>query len=150
MSYNNQYAGYPYGYQKPNYSNFQIQEQNNQMMQTSFVGVQNEQEARCYPVALGNSVMFRDESAPYIYAKTMGKSALDMPIFEKYRLVKEEAVIVAPQSPESGANKKEVDLSVYALKTEIEPILTLISDMKKELTLLKRKKGVKEAETDDE
>ena len=46
---------------------------------SSFVGVQNEQEARSYPVAPGNSVMFRDEYAPYIYAKTMGKSALDCP-----------------------------------------------------------------------
>jgi hypothetical protein len=47
-------------------------------------------EARNYPVAPGNSVMFRDETGPYIYSKSMGYSQLDTPRFDKYRLVKEE------------------------------------------------------------
>ena len=62
-----------------------------QPQQTSgFVSVRSEAEARNYPVAYGNSVTFKDETAPYIYSKTMGFSQLDRPIFEKYKLVKEE------------------------------------------------------------
>ena len=37
------------------------------------------------------SVTFKDETAPYIYTKTMGFSQLDRPIFDKYRLIKEDA-----------------------------------------------------------
>ena len=61
-----------------------------------FVLVRSEQEARNYPVAYGNSVTFKDETAPYVYSKTMGFSQLDRPIFEKYKLVKEEASDPAP------------------------------------------------------
>lgn len=58
---------------------------------TGFVSVRSEAEARNYPVAFGNSVTMRDENAPYIYTKTMGFSQLDRPIFDKYKLIKEEA-----------------------------------------------------------
>lgn len=56
-----------------------------------FVMVRSEMEARNYPVGFGKSVTFKDETAPYVYSKTMGFSQLDKPIFEKYRLVKEES-----------------------------------------------------------
>ena len=48
----------------PNYPN-SIPNQT-QVSQCGFIGVQNEQEARLYPVGPGNSITFRDESAPYI------------------------------------------------------------------------------------
>lgn len=64
--------------------------QNLQIQNGGFVSVRSEQEARNYPVAPGNSVTFRDETAPYVYTKTMGFSQLDRPVFEKYRLIKEE------------------------------------------------------------
>lgn len=67
------------------------QNQMAQQMQTSFVNVRSEAEARNYPVAYGNSITFKDETQPYVYTKTMGFSQLDRPVFEKYRLVKEEA-----------------------------------------------------------
>ena len=66
----------------------QIQQQQSN---NSFVGVASEQDARIYPVAPGTSVTFRNETDPTLfYAKTMGNSPLDTPIFEKYRLVKED------------------------------------------------------------
>ena len=75
----------------PNYfGNFYGNANNAPAPSTGFVMVRNEQEARNYPVAYGNSVTFKDESAPYIYSKTMGFSQLDRPVFEKYKLVKEE------------------------------------------------------------
>ena len=62
-----------------------------QQIQCPFVLVRNEMEARNYPVAYGNSVTFKDETAPYVYSKTMGFSQLDKPMLEKYRLIEEEA-----------------------------------------------------------
>lgn len=89
--YNNPYIQQPYQmpvqYQTP----FQQQQQQQQQIQNGgFISVRNESEARSYPVAPGNSITFKDETAPYVYTKTMGFSQLDQPIFEKYKLVKEE------------------------------------------------------------
>ena len=66
------------------------QVQQSQPTQSGFIRVQNENEARMYPVAPGNSVVFVDETRPYCYTKTVDQSQLDRPKFEKYRLVKEE------------------------------------------------------------
>ncbi len=54
------------------------------------IPVSNRDVAKSYPVALGNSVSFKDENAPYIYIKTMGFSQFDKPKFEVLRLVKED------------------------------------------------------------
>ena len=87
---------------------------NNPYMQTtapdSFVGVQNEHEARIYPVAPGKSVTFRDESQPTIfYTKTGGASPLDAPVFEKYKLVKEEAPAAAIEATETPSKDKVLE-----------------------------------------
>lgn len=79
---------YPYFY-----PNQQMLQNMQQVMpqDNGFVMVRSEMEARNYPVGFGKSVTFKDETAPYVYSKTMGFSQLDKPIFEKYRLVKEES-----------------------------------------------------------
>lgn len=109
MAYNNQF---PIGYQ-PYYPQYQqpIQQNNQTVQNGGFVSVQNEAEARNYLVAQGTSVTFRDESAPYIYTKTMGFSPLDRPVFEKFKLVKENA-------QEGGENP--VDNVEYIRKSEYE------------------------------
>ena len=61
-----------------------------QIQDGGFVYVQGVNEALKYPVAHGYSVTFKDETAPYLYKKTVGFSLLDVPVFEKYRLVKED------------------------------------------------------------
>ena len=91
------------------------------------IPVRGESVARNYPVALGNSVTFRDETAPYIYTKTMGFSQMDVPRFDKYRLVKEDDA-----EPISSA-ENSIDLSVYMLKTDVEPIKSEIEKLKQEL-----------------
>lgn len=127
----------------------QIQQQSN----NSFVGVASEQDARIYPVAPGTSVTFRNESDPTLfYAKTMGNSPLDTPIFEKYRLVKEDSVSDAPQATEKPSKEKDIDLSAYALKTDVETILGLIEGVQNDITKLKekyRKRILKEVEDDE-
>ena len=100
--------------------------QNQQTQQSSgFVTVRSEAEARAYPVAYGNSVTFRDENAPYIYTKTMGFSQLDRPVFDKYKLVKEE--------PEPEAQRKEEPGEVEKLKAEIESIRKELDEIRKEV-----------------
>ena len=73
---------YPYMYNQP---------QRQQTIQYGgIVRVRSEQDAKNYPVAPGNSVIFIDETAPYLYAKTVSFSQFDPIRFEKFRLVKEE------------------------------------------------------------
>lgn len=79
------YNPYQYGQNLPTQNqNTQFMPQN-QQIQTPFVNVRSEAEARNFPVGFGNVVCFKDESAPYIYTKAMGFSQSDKPVFEKYR-----------------------------------------------------------------
>lgn len=84
------YYNNPYYPAQPNVYPTQTTQNTQQIQNGGFVPAPNEEFARNYPVAIGTSVTFKDESAPYIYTKTMGFSQLDRPIFEKYKLVKEE------------------------------------------------------------
>ena len=140
----------------PQYNQFfpQYQQQAYQMPQqqasiqnqanNGLVPIQSEMDARSYPVALGNSVTFKDENAPYIYTKTMGFSQLDRPVFEKYRLVKEE-----PDLPQEAPLMESEDKSIIDdLKGQIEAIKGDISEIKKKLN--KPKKVVKEVDEDDD
>ncbi len=128
--------GYYYPYQVMN--NQGNQYQNNQ---NGIVTVRSIDEARMYPVAPGNSITFRDENAPYIYTKTMGFSQLDRPIFEKYRLMKEEDSPVASQEahgqPLNGQTKDSIP---YALKTDIEALTASYEALRQEVELLKEGK----------
>lgn len=95
----------------------------NYQPQVGFISAPNEMYARNYPIAPGNSVMFKDENAPYIYSKTMGFSSLDRPIFEKFRLVKEEVPSVTPQNADTGASApKTTDNTFSDLKAEVEAL----------------------------
>lgn len=95
-----------------------------QVQQASgFVSVRSEAEARNYPVAYGNSVTFKDETSPYIYTKTMGFSQLDRPIFDKYKLVKEDA-----SEPVQTETK---DARFGDIEAEIGRIWQAIDDLKK-------------------
>lgn len=89
---------YPF-YQYPNYNQMYYQQQLQNMQQPQqapqiqnggFVFVKDINEARNYAVAPGNSVTFKIESQPYICTKTLGFSQLDQPIFEVFKLVKED------------------------------------------------------------
>lgn len=150
MSYNpylaNPYTGQQYfnvpmqQAQQPVQQNIQPQIQNG-----GLVSVRSIEEARNYPIAPGNSITFKDETAPYVYTKTMGFSQLDRPVFETYRLVKEEA----PKTPE----KEKTDNSpAYALQSEYEEIRRQIEALENEIETIKeqmpKRKTKKEAEDD--
>ena len=104
-----------------NYPQYQPQYQSQQNIQSGgLVNVPGIEQARSYPVAPGNSVTFKDENAPYIYTKTQGFSPLDMPVFEKYRLIKEDD---APAQPKTQ----------YALRSDVERLSEEIAALKREL-----------------
>lgn len=101
---------YPFYYQQPQ-----------QIQNGGLVSVRNITEARNYPVAAGNSVTFKDENSPYIYTKTMGFSQLDRPIFEVFRLVKEDLASEVEVKPDY---RQEID----ELKAEVERIRKMITE----------------------
>ena len=97
-----------------NYSPYLYNQMQQQTQVQSFVPVSGEHEARSYPVAYGNSVTFKDETAPYLYTKT-AISQMEPPIFKKFRIVEE-----MPQN--AVQNVQEVDLSGYVTKAEFEAL----------------------------
>lgn len=104
----------------------QMPPQQQQTLQNGgFVSAPNEAYARNYSVAPGNSVTFKDEFAPYVYTKTMGFSQLDRPIFEKYRLVKEE-----PEDISNVSDHKQTDDAIADIRDEIALIWEEIEGMK--------------------
>lgn len=101
------------------------QQQPQQIQNGGFISVRNIDVAKNYPVAPGNSVTFKDETAPYVYTKTMGFSQLESPIFEKYRLVKEDDAPLA--EPNQGTNVE------YVSKQDLDTVISSLSDVKKEV-----------------
>ena len=94
-----------------------------QIQNGGFVPAPSEDFARNYPVAPGTSVSFRDENLPYVYTKTMGYSPLDHPVFEKFRLVKEDQ----EQSVEPTATPQ------YALKSDMDALCEEVKALRNEL-----------------
>lgn len=115
---------YPYYIQNQNYIPPQQQAQN------PFITVRSEAEARNYPVAFGNSVTFKDETAPYVYSKTMGFSQLDKPVFEKYRLIKEE----------SDGEQSERECKCNGLKEQLANLEEQITSLWEEIELLRERR----------
>ena len=152
MAYNNFYQHpyqvyNPYQQFQPNFQqqqqvpnniqpSFQQSQQAQQIQNGGFVSVHNENEARNYPIAPGNSVTFKDENAPYVYTKTQGFSQLDRPVFEKYRLVKEEEYQpqqVAQNAPTSAEKTEQANNIDYALKSDLRALWGEIEALKKRI-----------------
>ena len=101
-----------------------------QIQNGGFVSVRSELEARNYPIAPGNSITFKDETAPYVYTKTMGFSQLDRPIFEKFKLVKEDATETPNLTQNEVFDPKPMTDSINQIKGEIESIWAEIEGIK--------------------
>jgi len=138
MYYNN--AMNPY-YQQMQQAHQAQQTQQPTIQQSGFVLVQSEQEARAYPVAPGNSVTFKDERQPYCYVKTMGFNQLDRPVFERYRLVKEESPQEAVESHITKDNAGEGSNTTYALKSDLRPLWDAVNELKEKITVKVEQEG---------
>lgn len=130
----------PYGYSPyqaqimANQQNFQqpqqIQQAPQQIQNGGFVSVRSIEEAYNYPVAPGNSITFKVENAPYVCTKTKGFSQLDQPVFEKYRLVKEEEQQTIPEQAVRPVEAKNYDDDIKLLWNEIDAIKDQIGSLK--------------------
>lgn len=129
MAYNNYFGGYPASYQQYQAPNYQMaaQPQPMQIQNGGFVSVRSAQEAFNYPVALGNSVTFKDETAPFIYVKTRGFSQLEEPVFEQFQLVKVD-------NSQKAAEPEQATSPEYALKTDITALQNEIDLLKKKIS----------------
>lgn len=119
----------PYPYY--GFNPYQMQVQSPQ--QSSFVHVQNERQAREWAVALGSSVTFIDDTAPYCYTKSMGVSQFEAPVFKKFRLVEE----TEENAQEQPSPSQSIDISEYITKAEFEPFksqIEVLQNQIKELT----------------
>lgn len=137
------YQGYPAYNQY--YQQMQNMQTNPQIQNGGFVIVKDINEAQCYPVAPGNSVTFKNENQPYIYTKTLGFSQLDQPIFETFRLVKEERQIqnsfrIDNEEPElkeveylSASYGEEINAEISELKNELDKLKAELNELKVEL-----------------
>ena len=132
MAYNNYFGGYPASYQQYQAPNYQIatQPQQMQIQNGGFVSVRSAQEAFNYPVALGNSVTFKDETAPFIYVKTRGFSQLEEPVFEQFQLVKVDNTQKAAEQTQSTNTEYALKSDLTALQEEIDLLKKKISEFK--------------------
>lgn len=136
------YNYFPVTYQNPYYTQPQIQPQyqQNQVQSNGILWVSSELEAQNYPVAPNNAVALWDSSKPAIYLKQADASG--KPVMKVYELSERS------ETPQIKQETPEHKLSDYALKSEIDPILSAIAALKEDVKQLKRKK--KEVVEDDE
>lgn len=113
MNYPNYYQQYPQQVYQPNTP---------QIQNGGFISAASIEYARNYPVAPGNVVTFKIENQPIVCEKSQGFSQLEGPVFNIYRLVKEDAL--AELEPKAE----------YLSLADIQPIL---NDFNDELTTLK-------------
>ena len=111
MVYNPNYYGYP--------------QQASLVQQTpALTRVRDENEAYNYPVAPGNTMFFIDDTAQFIYSKTMDASQLDRPRFVKFSRIPEPTV----------EKQADIDLSTLATKDDLnslrEELKKMIEDNK--------------------
>ena len=111
MAYNPYNPYYPY---QP-----QVQQQPQQQQNSSVVSVPTIDMAYNWPVAPGNSVTFKIENTPFVCTKTKGFSPLEQPVFEQYRLVKEEP---SQNTPEQAVEAPNYDSQIKELWEEINAI----------------------------
>lgn len=128
--------GYPYmqQYQQPM---TQQAQQQPQIQNGGFVSVRSKQEALMWPIAPGSSITFKDETAPYVYTKTMGFSQLDRPQFETYRLIKEDEPEARQSVTEQGQSTQITESANYALKSDLEVLVAAYNRLQADLENLK-------------
>lgn len=130
----------------------QLQSQQPQIVQPQIqngglVYVRSLQEAFNYPVAPGTSVTFKDENSPYMYTKTKGFSQLEQPVFDVYRLVKEDTNAQNAPVGSSDAENENKNISVEyvsiedfnAATSEIERLSDIIKDLQNKVETISKK-----------
>jgi hypothetical protein len=156
-SYLQQYQQNGFGNQQMPTSTMQAQnpaQMGNFSQQSGFIPVQNENEARMYPIAPGTSATFIDENSPYCYTKTLGASQLDRPTFKKFKLVEEtDTPQDAPQGSQTVLQNQGIDLSAYALKADLNVLNGVLEALQSKVDSLMQnqpKRTASKAKKEDE
>lgn len=126
---------------------FQQQATQPQIQNGGFVSVRNIEEAFNWPVAPGNSITFKDENSPYIYTKTKGFSQLEAPIFERFRLVKEDDT---PKQQENRPEASEKAENSFQAEEQINSIWKEIEALKSQIKAIEAKPKRKEKIADEQ
>lgn len=134
MPYNPYFpSNYPYQqnlpYQMPA-NNYQA---TNNSQSSNLIHVQNENQARECVVALGSSMMFIDDNAPYIYTKTAGTSQLEPAVFKRFKIIEDDISQTAQEHQEQASVKTDINLSDYMSKAEFEPFKAILDDIQKKV-----------------
>lgn len=131
------FYNYGYPYQQQYQPMAQPATQQPHIQNSGFVSVRSKQEALMWPIAPGNSITFKDEGAPYIYTKTMGLSQLDRPIFETYRLIKEDAPESSQTAVQQGQAAQVGNTANYALKSDLDVLVAAYNKLQQEMEAIK-------------
>lgn len=130
MNYQNYYPNYLQNYQT-SYQAPQAQASPQATQeQSAFISVQDEQQARNWPIAPGASLTFKNEKEPYIYTKTAGLSQFEQPVFEKYRITKEEDPKVDDVKAELTSSISDINSQIEEIKDAYRLLKSEIDDMK--------------------
>ena len=88
-----------------------------------------EEEILNYPVAPGYQISFINTDKTCCYIKTMGFSQYDKPALEKFKMTKEES------KDGEVSEKKEPDLSKFALRSDVDRLRTEIKKLKDKVAI---------------
>lgn len=99
----------------------------NQQPQVSYMSSHGRDMVINYPIAPGNTIIFRDEAEPYVYIKTMGYSPMDKPVLEIYRR-------------EDAQDSKQSDVALDKIQEDIKGIIEEIDNINKKLNYKPRRK----------
>ena len=121
--YQNQYMAQPVQVQQPQSNN-------------GLIWVQGEMGAKSYLVAPNTTVLLMDSEQQRFYLKSSDASGMPLPlrVFEYTEK--------AQNTPKMASEEKTMDLSSYATKAEIEPILAEIEALKKKIGVKKNESAV--------
>jgi len=109
-----------------------------QQQASGLITIQSEMEARSYPVAPGNTLLFKHQTEPYLYTKSMGYSLMEPPQFEIYRRVDESAQNITEGTVIAEANtccSEELKADLEALRERIEALEKPKKPAKKEVVV---------------
>lgn len=106
------------------------------------IWVQGEMGAKSYLVAPNTTVLLMDSENQRFYLKSSDASGMPLPlrVFEYTEK--------AQNTPRMASEEKTMDLSSYATKAEIEPILAEIEALKKKIGVKKNESAVSGAKSE--
>lgn len=123
------YESYRNPYQYPNSYMANLNMQNAPTQDNMIVSVPSEQDARNYLVAIGHTVIFKDENRPMVFYTKTVNSQFEAPIFKIFDMVerKQETHTNTPQSD------KSMDLSAFVTKDEFGVLQNELQALKQAL-----------------